>query len=222
MVLEKTLASPLDCKEIQPVYPKWDQSWMFIGRTDVEAETPILWPPHVKSWLIGKDPDAGRDWGQEEKGTTEYEMAGWYHRLDAQEFGWTLGVGNGQGGLACCNSWGRKESDMTEQMNWTEQGKNRRKTRHEATAIILLNMVMDLSGNKYREIEAKKAQWRELSKFSAESRSRVKNEDESLKTQKPADSSKCFWTQISKRTQPFCQVIQYHLIVFKTYQLHFH
>ena len=118
VVLEKTLESPLDCKEIQPVYPKWDQSWMFIGRTDVEAETPILWPPHVKSWLIGKDPDAGRDWGQEEKGTTEYEMAGWYHRLDAQEFGWTLGVGNGQGGLACCDSWGRKESDMTEWLNW--------------------------------------------------------------------------------------------------------
>ena len=82
VVLEKTLESPLDCKEIQPVHPKGDQSWVFIGRTDAEAETPILWPPHAKSWLTGKDPDAGRDWGQEEKGTTEDEMAGWHHRLD--------------------------------------------------------------------------------------------------------------------------------------------
>ena len=87
-VLEKTLESPLDYKEIQPVHPKGDQSWVFIGRTDAdtEAETPILWPPHVKSWLIGKDPDAGRDWGQGEKGTTEDEMAGWHHRLDEHEF----------------------------------------------------------------------------------------------------------------------------------------
>ena len=79
---------------------------------------PILWPPHVKSWLTGKDPDAGRDWRQEEKGTTENEMAGWHHQLDAHEFGWILGVGDGQGGLACCDSWCRKESDMTEQLNW--------------------------------------------------------------------------------------------------------
>ena len=120
VVLEKTLESPLDCKEIQPVHPKRDQSWVFIGRTYAEAETPILWPPHAKSWLIGKDPDAGRDWGQEEKGTTEDEMAGWYHRLNGHEFGWTPGVGDGQGGLACCNSWGHKESDTTEWLNWTE------------------------------------------------------------------------------------------------------
>ena len=86
MVLEKTLESPLDWKEIQPVHPEGDQSWVFIGRTDVEAETPVFWPPHAKSWLIGKDPDAGRDWGQEEKGTTEDEMAGWHHRLDGREF----------------------------------------------------------------------------------------------------------------------------------------
>ena len=86
VVLEKTLESPLDCKEIQPVHPKEDQSWVFIGRTDAETETPILWPPDAKSWLIGKDPDAGRDWGQEEKGTTEDEMAGWHHRLDGHEF----------------------------------------------------------------------------------------------------------------------------------------
>ena len=101
VVLEK---SPLDCKEIQPVHPKGDQSWVFIGRTDAEAETPILWPLHAKSWLIGKDPDAGRDWGQEEKGTTEDEMAGWHHRLNGHGFEWTLGVGGGQGGLACCSS----------------------------------------------------------------------------------------------------------------------
>ena len=102
------------------VHPKGDQSWVFIGRTDVEAETPILWPPHAKSWLIGKDPDAGKDWGLEEKGMTEDEMAGWHHWLDEHEFGWTPGVGDGQGGLACCNSWGRKESDTTERLNWTE------------------------------------------------------------------------------------------------------
>ena len=93
---------------------------MFIGRTDAEAETPILWPPPAKSWLIGKDPDAGRDWGQEEKGMPEDEMAGWYHRLSGHEFGWTPGVDDGQGGLACCNSWGHEESDMSELLNWTE------------------------------------------------------------------------------------------------------
>ena len=120
MVLEKTLESPLDSKEIQPVHPKRDQSWVFFGRTDAKAETPILWPPHVKSWLFGKDSDAGRDWGQEEKGMTEDEIAGWHHWLDGHEFEWTLGVGDGQGGLACCDSWGHKESEMTEQQNWTE------------------------------------------------------------------------------------------------------
>ena len=112
VVLEKTLESPLDCKKVQPV--------QFFGRNDAKAETPILWPPHVKSWLIGKDPDAGRDWGQEEKETTEDEMVGWHHRLDGHEFEWTAGVGDGQGGLACCNSWGCKESDTTERLNWTE------------------------------------------------------------------------------------------------------
>ena len=119
VVLEKTLESPLDCKEIQPVHPKGNQSWVFIGMTD-EAETLILWPPDVKSWLIGKDSDAGRDWGQEEKGTTEDEMAGQHHRLDGCEFEWTLGVGDGQGGLVCCSPWDRKESDTTERLNWTE------------------------------------------------------------------------------------------------------
>ena len=118
VVLEKTLESPLDCKEIQSVHPKGDQSWVFFGRTDVEAETPILWPPRAKSWLIGKDSDAGRDWRQEEKETTEDEMAGWHHGLYGHEFEWTLGVGDGQEGLACCNSWGRKESDTTDRLNW--------------------------------------------------------------------------------------------------------
>ena len=120
-MLEKTLESPLDYKEIQPVHPKGDQSWVFIGRTDVEAETPILWPPDAKSWLFWKDPDAGKDWGQE-KGPTEDEMVGWHHQLDGHGFGWTPGVGDGQGGLACLGSWGRKESDTTERLNWTERG----------------------------------------------------------------------------------------------------
>ena len=104
VVLEKTLESPLYSKEIQPVHPNGDQFWVFIEKTDVEAETAILWPPDVKSWLIWKDLDAGRDWRQEEKRTTEDEMVGWHHRLDGHEFGWTLGVGDGQGGLACCGS----------------------------------------------------------------------------------------------------------------------
>ena len=119
VVLEKTLESPLDCKEIQPVHPKGYQSWVFIGWTDIEAATPILWPPDAKSWLIGKDSDAGRDWGQEEKVMTEHEMAGWHHWLDGHGFGWTPGVGDGRGGLACCGWRGCKESDMTEQLNWT-------------------------------------------------------------------------------------------------------
>ena len=120
VLLEKILESPLDYKKIQPVHPKGDQSWVFIGRTDVEAETPVLWPPDVKSWLIWKDPDAGKDWRREEKGTTEDEMIGWYHRLNGHGCGWTPGAGDGQGGLACCGSWGRKESDMTEILNRTE------------------------------------------------------------------------------------------------------
>ena len=108
----------LDCKEIQSVHSKGDQSWVFIGRNNAEAETLILWPPHPKSWLIGEGPDAGRDWGQEKKGTTEDEIAEWYHWLDAYEFGWTPGVGDRQEGLACCDSWGRKS--RTWLSNWTE------------------------------------------------------------------------------------------------------
>ena len=120
VMLEKTLESPLDCRKIQPVHSEGDQSLVFFGRNDNEGETPVLWPPHEKSWLIGKAPDAGRDWGQEEKGTTEDEMAGWHHWLDGRESEWTLGVGDGVGGLACCDSWGCKELDLTEQLNWTE------------------------------------------------------------------------------------------------------
>ena len=120
VVLEKTLESPLDCKEIQPVHSKGDQPWVLFGRNDAKAETPVLWPPHVKSWLIGKYSDVGRDWGQEEKGMAEDEIAGWHHRLDGCGFGWTPGVGDGQGGLACCDSWGRKESDTTERLNRTD------------------------------------------------------------------------------------------------------
>jgi len=119
-VLEKTLESPLDCTEIQPVHSEGDQPWDFFGRNDAKAETPVLWPAHEKSWLIGKDSDAGRDWGQEEKGTTEDEMAGWHHWLNGRESEWTPGVVDGQGGLACCDSWGCKESDTTERLNWTE------------------------------------------------------------------------------------------------------
>ena len=120
VVLEKTLESPLDRKEIQPVYPKGYQSWVFIGGTDVEAKTLILWPPDVESWLIWKDPDSGKDWGQEEKETTEDEMVGWHHWHNGHGFEWTPGVGDGQGGLVYCGSWGHKESDTTERLNWIE------------------------------------------------------------------------------------------------------
>ena len=119
MMLEKTLESPLDCKEIQPVHPKGNRSWIFIGRIDSEAETLIRWPLHAKSWLIGKDPDARKDWGKE-KGMTEDEMIGWHHQLSGLKFEQGLGVGDGQGGLACCSPWGHKELDMTEWLNWTE------------------------------------------------------------------------------------------------------
>ena len=118
--MEKTLESPLDCKEIQPVHSEGDQPWVFFARNNAKAETPVLWPPHEKSWLFGKDSNAGRDWGQEEKGTTEDEMAGWYHRLDGHVFEWTPGDGDGQGGLACCHSWGHKESDTAERLIWAD------------------------------------------------------------------------------------------------------
>ena len=120
VVLEKTLESPLDFKEIKPVDGKGNQSWIFIRRTDAKVEAPILWPPDVKNWFIGKDPDAGKDWRQEEKGMTEDEMVGWHHWLNEHEFEQAQGVGDGQGSLACCSPWGRKESDTTEWLNWTE------------------------------------------------------------------------------------------------------
>ena len=120
VVLEKTLESPLDCKEIQSVHSEGDQPWDFFGRNDAKVETPVFWPPHAKSWFIGKDPDAGRDWGQEEKGMTKNEMAEWHHWLDGRKSEWTPGVGDGQGGQACCNSCVRKESDTTERLNWID------------------------------------------------------------------------------------------------------
>ena len=114
---KRLLRVPLDSKEIQPVHPKGNQSWRFIGRTDVEAEAPILWPSDVKSWLIGKDPDSGKDWSWEEKGKSEDEMVAWHYQLDGHEFEQTPAVGEGQGSLACCSPWGRKESDTTKQLN---------------------------------------------------------------------------------------------------------
>ena len=119
VVLEQTLESPLDCKEIQPVHPKGNQSWIFIGRTDAEAETPIIWPPDAKNWLIWKDPDAGKDW-RWEKRMTEDEMVGWHHQLNGHEFEWTPEVGDGQGGRAYCGPWVLQESDTTKWLNWTE------------------------------------------------------------------------------------------------------
>ena len=120
--MDKTLESLLYCKEIQPVHPKGDQSWVFIGRTDIEAEIPILWPPHEKSWLIWKDPVSGQEWGQEEKGMTEDEIVEWRHRLNGHGFGWTPGVGDRQSGLVCCRSWGCKESHSATKLNWTYWG----------------------------------------------------------------------------------------------------
>ena len=120
VVLEKTLESPLDCKEIQPVSPKGNQSWIFIGRTDAEAEAPIL-RPYVKNWLIWRDLDAGKDWRWEDKGTTEDELVGWHHQLDGHEFEQAPSVGDGQWSLACCAPWGHTELDITEGLNWTEQ-----------------------------------------------------------------------------------------------------
>ena len=119
-MLEKTLESPFDCKDIKPVNPKGNQSWVFIGRTDAEAETPILWPPDAKNWLIWKGPDAGKDWRQEEKGMAEDKMFGWHHRLDGHEFEQALRVGDGQGSMVCCSLWHHKESDTTEWLKWTE------------------------------------------------------------------------------------------------------
>ena len=124
----KRLESPLDCKETKPVNPKRNQRWIFIGRTGAKA--PILWPPDVKNWLIGKDPDARKDWMQEEQGTTEDEMIGWYYQLDGHEFEQALRFGDGQGSLACCNPWGHKALDTTEWLNWTELNSIRNSTQY--------------------------------------------------------------------------------------------
>ena len=140
VMLKKILESPLNCKKIKPIYPKGNHPWIFIGRTDAKAEAPILWPPDVKNWLIGKDPDAGKDWMQEEKGTTEVEMVGWHHWLNGHEFEQALGVGNGWGSLVCCNPWGCKESDMTEGLNWTED---------KASKIILIAYLIN-AGTTYK------------------------------------------------------------------------
>ena len=121
VVLEKTLESPLDCRDIQPVHSKGDQPRDFFGRNDAKAETPVIWPLHAKSWLIGKDSDSDRDWGQEEKGTTKDEMVRWHHRLDGREFEWTMGDGDGQGGLACCDSWDhRVRHSWVTELKWVE------------------------------------------------------------------------------------------------------
>ena len=129
VVLEKTLESPLDCKEIKPANPKGNQPWIFIGRTDIEAETPILWSPDVKNWLIWTDPDAGKDWRWEQKETTEHEMVGWYHWLNEHEFEETLGVGDGQGCLVCCSPWScRVGYDWMTELNWTECEDSLKKT----------------------------------------------------------------------------------------------
>ena len=120
VVLEKSFENPLNYKEIQPVHPKGNQSWIFIGRTHAEAEAPILWPPDVKNWLLKKDSDAGKVSRQEEKGTTEDEMAGWHHQLNGHKFEQASGDGEAKGSLACCSPWDRKNSDMTYQLNWTE------------------------------------------------------------------------------------------------------
>ena len=143
----ESLGSP--CKEIQPVKPKGNQPWIFIGRTDAEAEaeSPILWPPDVKSWLIVKDPDAGKNWQQKEKGTTEDEMAGWHHGLHGRQSEWTLGVGDGQGGLAFCDSWGIKELDMPEWLNWTEILENTCKIKKKIISVYLMIFLKVLEMN---------------------------------------------------------------------------
>ena len=147
-MLEKTLESPLDCREIKPVSAKGNQCSIFIGRTGAEAEAPILWPPDVKNWLIGKDPDAGKDWRQEKKGLTEDEMVGWHHQLDGYKFEQAPGVDDGQGSLVCCSLWGGKESDMTEQLNWTDQ--LFKKTSYSIPTHLILSPHRHLKSNMFK------------------------------------------------------------------------
>ena len=154
VVLEKTLESPLDCKEIKPVHPKGNQPWIFIGRTDAEAETPVLWSPDVKNWLTAKDLDAGKDWRREEKGMTGDEMVGWYHRHKGHEFEQALGVGDGQGSLTCCSPWGCKESDTTERLNCTVLPGTL------ATVTGIQNIILQGIGENPKAIQAVKGQVR--------------------------------------------------------------
>ena len=144
LMLEKIPASPLDCKEIKPVNPKGNQSWIFTGRT--EAEAPILWPPDAKNWVIGKDPNAGKDW-RWEKGMTEDEMVGWRHWLDGHEFEQTPEVGDGQGSLVSCSPWGCKESDTTEQLNWTEPSHGSRRSNPDHRIISTKKLIHPKAGN---------------------------------------------------------------------------
>ena len=141
-VLEKTLENPFDWKEIKPVKPKGNQYWLFIGRADAEAETPILWPPNAKNWFIGKDPGVRKDWRQEEKGTTEDNMAGWHHQLNEHEFEQAPGVGDGQKSLACCGPWSRKESDVTERLNWTDYALSRTFSSFSRTIDTILSHIL--------------------------------------------------------------------------------
>ena len=143
-MLEKTLENPLESKEIKPVNPKGSQPWIFIGRTDAEAEALILWPPDEKSWLTGKDLDAGKDWRQEKKRMTEDKTVGWHHRLDGHEFEWTPGVGDGQGSLAFCSPWDFKELDMIEWLNWTELNLEKIARVLEPVLVLLLNLASHL------------------------------------------------------------------------------
>ena len=143
VVLEKTLESPLDCKDIQTIHSEGDQPGDFVGRNDAEAETPVLWPPDVKSWLIWKDPDAEKDWGQE-KVVTEDEMVGWHHWLNGHEVEQTLGDSEGQGGLACCSWWGHKESDITEQLN----NNNEKQSQSSLEDVLLQDLMESLKLNR--------------------------------------------------------------------------
>ena len=150
VVLEKTLVSPLDCKENKPVNPKGNQSWIFTERSHAETETPIPWPPHAKNWLLGKDPDAGKDW-RLEKGTAEDETVGWHHWLDGREFEQVLGVGDGQGGLVCCSPWGHTESATTELVNWTTSCHHHRESQVERSSSPAVSPGITPQGRNYRE-----------------------------------------------------------------------
>ena len=147
MVLEETLESPLDCKELKPVNPKGNQSWIFIGRIDAEAETPILWPPDVEKWLIWKDPDTGKDWRQEKKGMADDEFVGWHHQLDGHEFEQAPTVGDGEGSLACCSPSGLKELDTTERLNWKKKN-----LRHLKLMVLMLFYVWEDANSALTEI----------------------------------------------------------------------